>query len=181
MKVNGLVRIDEDVGGAVAVGEIEVENEGSFDLPLGDQFLDSDGDVVEMAEAPARMRAGVVSRRPDEAESGFALDSGLRRQDRPARRQTGDFVERRIPSDLLKMRSAVNPGQVSFGGGFGFDEIVFSLQGLDHRLHSPPRHRRVGGIDFVKPVVEDDLHRLLLRRFDQWVFDRREMIAEVKL
>jgi uncharacterized membrane protein (UPF0127 family) len=65
--------------------EIEVEHEGSFDLRFADQFLDGDGHVVEIAETPTRIRTGMMSRRPDEAESGFALESRFRRQNRPAR------------------------------------------------------------------------------------------------
>jgi hypothetical protein len=65
--------MSEGVGSAIPKVEIEIENEGTFDLALTEEPFDGDGHIIEIAEAPARMGAGVMAWRPDQAESGLAV------------------------------------------------------------------------------------------------------------
>jgi hypothetical protein len=55
----------ERIGCAVPVMKIEVEDEGAFDLLLTEKFLDGNSNIVEIAEPPAGMGAGMVSQRPN--------------------------------------------------------------------------------------------------------------------
>ena len=138
--------------------EIEIENEGVLDLACAEELLDRNGNIVEVTEAPAGMGTGMMPRRPDQAKGGFSLAGHFCSQDGPACCETTDFIDETIVLDGSDMLPSVDSFDVPVRRGFGFRKFEFTLEGLYDCFH-PARHsRRIVGVDFVKPLVKDDLH-----------------------
>ena len=75
--------------------KIEIEDEGAFDLFLAEELLDGNGNIIEITEPPAGMGTGMVSWRPDQAESGLAFKSHFRCQNGPSGSEKPDFIDLR--------------------------------------------------------------------------------------
>ena len=52
MEISHLFRSTECVGCSISKVEIEIEDERMMNFSLGKEFLDGDGDVVEISESP---------------------------------------------------------------------------------------------------------------------------------
>ena len=65
--------VGEDVFGAVAVVDVEIDNGRASDTMRGQRVRGPDGDVVEQAEAHRPTALGVVARRAHGTEGGPAL------------------------------------------------------------------------------------------------------------
>ena len=92
----------EDLGGAVAVVDVPVEDQHLLDPALRERVRDPDRDVVEQAEAHRPPRFGVVAGRaqPAEREAVLAGEQPLRRARGGAgpaqRRLPGGFADERV-------------------------------------------------------------------------------------
>ena len=84
----------EDGLGSVAVVNVPVHNQDSFELVLPLGVPGRDGDVVEKTESHAAMRQGVVSSRPRRTEriANLARDDGIDGHEHAARRQSCHLV-----------------------------------------------------------------------------------------
>ena len=103
----------EGIGCAVPVMKIEIEDEGAFDLLLTEKFLDGNSNIVEIAEPPAGMGAGMVPWRPDQAESGLAFKSHLRRQNCPSGGKDPNLIDLRLPFNKLNVIPSMDSLEVS--------------------------------------------------------------------
>ena len=63
----------EDLLGAVAVVDVEVDDRDALEAVRGERVRRADGDVVEETEPHRAIALGMVPRRPHRAERGRAL------------------------------------------------------------------------------------------------------------
>ena len=113
-------------------------------------MLDGDAHVVQVAEAPARVRGGVMSRRPDQGEGGLALAGKLCGPDRGPGGHPGHVVQlAAFPLNAGQMRHGMHQAQLLAGGGLGCRhpfQVLYWFQGLQDRLHAPGGSCRVVGV-----------------------------------
>ena len=93
--------------------KIEIEDKGALDLFLTEEFLDGNRNIVEIAEPPAGMGAGMVAWRPDQAESGLAFKSHFRRQNCPSGGKDPNLIDLKVPFHRLNVIPSVDSLEVS--------------------------------------------------------------------
>ena len=97
--------------------------------------------------------------RTDQAKGGFAIVSQMACQNGSANGEESDAIKQRIPLDRLDMGPSMDPFNVPLKSRFRLDKLEFSLEGPYHRLHSSFSGCGIVGVNFVEPLVKDDLHR----------------------
>ncbi len=84
---------------AVTEMQVEIENQSPFNKILILKPGQSYGDIIEIAEPPAMVGAGMMSRRPDEAKTGFTVHGYLSCLNSATGGQAGDIVDMFVPFD----------------------------------------------------------------------------------
>ena len=96
MEITHLFGTTEGIGCTITIMEIKIEDESVFDLLLAHEPLDGDCNVIEVAETPAGMGTGMVSRRSDQTESGLAFKGRFCGQNGSSCREDSDFIDLRL-------------------------------------------------------------------------------------
>jgi hypothetical protein len=93
--------------------KIEIEDKGTLNLPLTQEFVNGNSNIVEVTESPTGMGTSMVSWRPDQTEGGLALESHFRGQEGASSGKDPNFIDLRLPLDELNVIFSMNPRQVS--------------------------------------------------------------------
>ena len=137
------------IGGAVTLVDVAIDHEGPRDRPLRVQGAGGHRDIVEDAEAGARVAARVVAAAGRAAGDALRQGEASRQQGsahggagtghhRFAHRQADIALDRRRNiqrQDRLHVGAVVGNGEEIGAGGFGADEPV---------QHESPRHQDLG-------------------------------------
>jgi hypothetical protein len=138
--------------------EVYIYNQNLFNLSLAPQFLNSNGYVVEPAKTPARITAGMVSRRPDQREGRFTLFCQFSCLDCPACGIKGNLIYSVISLYIFNMILLVHQQQIILLGGSWLDKFIWAAQFFNNAVNPASGRCRVVIIYQPEYIVIYNLH-----------------------